>query len=549
MTHARALRLTTLLAFLLAVLWGALLGGRALVDPDEGRYAEISREMLVSGDWVIPQFDGLPYLEKPPLQYWATAAIYGLLGVNEWTARCWTGLTSLLTIVLIWRFAARRWGCSAAAWAAGALASGTLFVFSGHLLTLDAGFTLFLTLALLQFAEAQLARGEPRDQLRHMLACWAALGLAVLSKGVAALVLPALTLAIYAFWQRDWPALRNLHWLRGSALLAAITLPWFVMAARNNHDFLEFFFVHEHLQRFLTDGAARVKPWWFFAAILAAGTLPWLPQSLVALWRGRQRSAARGEFDLRRLLWLWCVVVLVFFSASHSKLAPYILPMLPALALLLASSADPARPRLLWPCVGVTAVLALLLAALPGSVVSGALQNHDDLQALPSCAATLYVMAALLLGGAMLAVGLLRRQAGNRAAFVLGVAWLLAQGTLLKGLGAGAQYLSAKSLAHEMPVAADTRVPVFTLRQFRHTLPFYWQRPVTPVDYRGELDLGLRQQPHAGIAGMDEFTARWRREPQAVAVMPRETLAALVAQGLPLKVAAADPLVVVVLRR
>jgi len=324
-------RMRTLLLFVVAALigcsliWFALAVQRPLANPDEGRYAEIPREMLASGDWITPHLNGLAYVEKPPLQYWATALTYQLFGVNEWTARFWTLFAAWLDVALVYLFARRMWGRRVATVAAAVLASSVLHFALGQILTLDMAFTLLLTATLCSFCMAQVLRvAEPVTSGRWMLATWMLLACAVLTKGIAAILITGAVLSIYVVWQRDWSVLRTLRPIAGVALLLAVTAPWFIQVSRANPDFLQFFFVREHLERYLTDVENRVEPWWYFAAVFAAGALPWLPQLGKALLQGWRASAPLGQFDVQRLLWIWCVFILAFFSLSDSKLSPYI---------------------------------------------------------------------------------------------------------------------------------------------------------------------------------------------------------------------------------
>src|SRR5215475_4719158 len=174
---------------LLALAWFATMPARPMLDPDEGRYAEIPREMLVSGDWVTPRFDDLKYFEKPPLQYWATAVAYRAFGVSQWSSRLWgVGLT-FACLPLVYAWARRLYGARAALVALTALAVSPYFVLVGHINLLDGAFTFWLTGALLAFTLAQSAPERSGAERRFMLAAWAAAALAVLSKGIVVGVL------------------------------------------------------------------------------------------------------------------------------------------------------------------------------------------------------------------------------------------------------------------------------------------------------------------------------------------------------------------------
>ncbi|MFN3565178.1 MAG: phospholipid carrier-dependent glycosyltransferase, partial [Burkholderiaceae bacterium] len=323
------------LAVLALLAWFGTLEYRELFAPDEGRYAEIPREMAAGGDWVVPHLNGLPYLEKPPLQYWASAAIFKALGGDEWTARLWPALTGFLGVLAVFFAGSRLFGRRAGVFAALLAASTLEYVVLSQVLTLDMGLTFFLSAAVFCLLLAQ--RDAIDDRRRHawMIGAWAMMGLAVLSKGLIGVVLPALALAAYVVVERDASVLRRLHWRSGLAVLLALTVPWFVAMQMRVPEFFDFFFVREHLQRFALPMHHRPGPWYYFVGMFAVGALPWTLPYLRAWWQGLVRAPVHGRaFNPARFLALYALVVLIFFSVSRSKLPAYILPMFPALALL-----------------------------------------------------------------------------------------------------------------------------------------------------------------------------------------------------------------------
>ncbi|MBK6598399.1 MAG: glycosyltransferase family 39 protein [Proteobacteria bacterium] len=261
----------------LGVLWLATLPVRPLFDPDEGRYGEIPREMWVSGDWVTPRLNGVKYFEKPPLQYWATASIYSVFGKSEWTSRLWSAALGFLCIPLVYGFA-RRIGQSRHVATIGAmtLAISPLYVIVSHLNLLDQAFTFFITATVFAFLLAQRVDANARQQRGWMLVAWTGLALAVLSKGIVALVLTAATLTVYMVISRSIAPLKRMRFLPGLALFAAIMVPWFWLVQARNPEFAAFFFVHEHFARFLTTVHKRAAPWWFFLPILFFALSPFL---------------------------------------------------------------------------------------------------------------------------------------------------------------------------------------------------------------------------------------------------------------------------------
>ena len=359
---------------LLLALWLAVLGIRPLFNPDEGRYAEIPREMLVSGDFVVPHLNGLAYIEKPPLQYWATAATMALLGPSPWAARLYSSLCALGAVGFLYWAALRLWNRDSAVRAAAIGASMLLFILLGQLLTLDMSLTFYMTGCLCAFlvAQAHAQRQRAVAARNAMLLAWALAALGVLTKGLVAAVIPAAVLVLYTAYARDVSPWHRLHLLPGLALFLVLAAPWHVLAQRRLDDFVDFFFIREHFARFMTPVADREEPFWFFGLVMLLGTLPWTHAALRALTHGWSRRAA-AQFDAPALLRIWVLFIVVFFSLSDSKLIPYVLPALPALGLLIAAQPAARLSRQ----VGIAALLMVLLGLL---LAAGAAAFEDGIR-------------------------------------------------------------------------------------------------------------------------------------------------------------------------
>jgi 4-amino-4-deoxy-L-arabinose transferase-like glycosyltransferase len=531
------------LAAFVAALWFATLSLRPLFNPDEGRYAEIPREMLAGGDWVIPHLNGLAYVEKPPLQYWASALSQAAFGQNEFGARFYVGLSALAALVGASLAAKRIWGEEAGLRSAAMLASMPLFVLLGQLLTLDMGLTAYMTLALAAFLAAQSA--PPRAELGWMLAAWAATALGVLTKGLVAAAIPVAVLVLYSLAARDFSPWRRLHAAAGGALLLAIALPWYALAARRDADFLPFFLIHEHLQRYLTPSADREQPWWFFVPVFLLGSLPWTMPALRALATGWRSTPVR-RFDPALFLRLWVLFVLVFFSLSDSKLIPYILPAWPALALLMAGLPHEAivrdlrRTALLT--IGVALALGLLCLFAPPHIAPSERSSYFLALGKP------IAQIAVLLAASGSYVLTQRARGVTRSAVFLGVGWALSGLLLVQAAAHLAPVYSGVELARALPtVPADASI--YSVRTYDQTLPFYWRRTVTLVAYRGELDYGLKQDAGAELADIDQFVKRWDDGSNAYAIMDTKTFAWLTQRGLPMREMAHDANRVLVARR
>ncbi|MGO9621399.1 MAG: ArnT family glycosyltransferase [Desulfobaccales bacterium] len=329
------------------VLFGYRLGVPGLMDPDEGRYAEIAREILLLRDWLIPHLNLFPYLEKPPLVYWLTAASFKVLGASELAARLPSAAAALGGLLLAYALARTLWGAAPAFMGATVLATCSGYVVLGRLLTLDMTFALLLNLAI---GLGYLAMRRERSRLWPW--AYGALGLAVLSKGPVALLLAGLIWGLWVWfnpappppsrikgegviariaarlpaldqWGTWKPLVQPWSWL----LLAGLALPWFVYAQWCYPEFFHYFILEHHFGRFLTP-AFHPEPVYYYGPVLLGLLLPW---SFLLPWA----CCCRPRDPDRVFLMIWAGVVVVFFSLSRGKLAPYILAALLPLALLL----------------------------------------------------------------------------------------------------------------------------------------------------------------------------------------------------------------------
>jgi len=528
-----------LLAVLFISVWFCNLDYRKLIRSDEGRYAEIAREMAVTGDWITPRLNGVKYFEKPPLQYWATAAAYRTFGEHEWTARLWPAVTGFVGILLV-LFAGRSlFGITAGFYASLILASSAGYVASAHFNSLDMGLAFFVTATLLTYLLAQRLEATPLANRLWTLAAWASAALAVLSKGLIGVVIPAAVLVLYVVLQRDFVRLRGLHWGMGITVFLLIAAPWFVLVQLANPEFAKFFFVHEHFERFLTTVHRRVEPWWFFFPILAIGMLPWLtllPQAVARAWRVQGQRTA---FQPSRFLVIGAVFILVFFSASSSKLPGYILPMLPLLALLIGNMLAGMRPRdLFWHLIPIL-LFAALIAVLSPRVIT--LARKEEL--VPLYEAYVPWIAAggvCAFIGAGIAIYCCRRDKLTAALSAMAIGGLLAIQFVATGHDALAPYFSGHHLAKLIKPHLVASVPVYSVRTYDQTLPFYIKRTVTLVAFQDEMAYGLEREPLLWLPDLPSFERAWRSERNALAILEPDTHAELKENGLPMQVIGRD---------
>ena len=544
MNTAAARTLVLLVAF--TAVWFSNLEYRKLVNPDEGRYAEVPREMVASGDWITPRLNDIKYFEKPALQYWATAAAYSLFGEHQWTARLWSALTGFLGVLMVFFTGRRLFGADAGWYAALVLGSSLLWVLVGHVNTLDMGVSFLLSAAVCAFLLAQHDAAKERARSRWMLAAWAALALALLSKGLIGLVLPGAALFLYILIERDWRLPGRLRLVAGITLLLALALPWFVAVSLANPEFFRFFFIHEHFERFLTKQHGRYEPPYYFIPVLLAGMLPWTLTLIDALARAWKRDPQQ-RFQVRRFLFLWAAVVFVFFSASSSKLLPYILPMFPALALLIGARLTQLGARALaWQALPAALAGIVVLALVPG--IERYASREVEVEMFRDYADWLIAAGLLQIAGAAACAWLAWHGRAAAALVVLAFAGLVFAQLVLSGHESLSRAKSAYHIVQEIKPELKPGMPFYSVDTYDQSLQFYLRRSTTMVAYKDELGFGIEQEPEKFIPELAQFERNWNAGREALALMSPATYATLRAQGLPMRVVARDTRRIIVAR-
>lgn len=493
----------------LVVLLLAIGSGHAILDDNEGLYGRVAAEMADGGSWIIPHLDGVPYLEKPPLLYWLTALSFRLFGQGEAASRAVPLLGALLVLSAIALHALRRWNARSALLSLLAAAASPMFVAMSHLLMFDLLLTGLLGWAFVAFDAARHS-AKPAWWMRASYAC---LALAVLTKGLVAPALfglVALGLALTASRIERTRLRRDLAEPGALCVFAAIALPWHLLAQAAQPRFAWLYFVNEHVLRFL--GLREPHdfyegPWWYYLPRLAAAGIPWV---LVALLPG---AAARQGRSSGRILWIWILAVVVFFSLSRAKANYYTIVALPAVALACG------RGLLL---LGERRGGALLPIAWMALLVAGAAAR--DLLPVPyvwpAQAAQLWA-AALAVAAASAALFLLRRPTGGAiacAAVAVPLSLLLSD-----GLSANRALVSQKDVAEAIARGRFRNVYVFRDYENLSSLPFYLRRNVGIIDPEsGDLRIGLQLEPDsARFPTTAQFLAQRRRG--AIAVVALES--------------------------
>jgi 4-amino-4-deoxy-L-arabinose transferase-like glycosyltransferase len=363
---ASARRDLTALTIVFGVVFFQLLGRCPLIEPDEGRYSEIPREMLERGDFVTPLLNYVKYFEKPPLHYWLNALSFSLFGQNEFAARFAGTLCGLLTVLFTYWLGRQLFERRVGLLAALIIGSSGGFLVQARINITDMTLTFCLTLCLGSFLLAIRDEGAKKGLYYYL--GYAGAALAVLAKGLIGIVFPGGIIFLFLLFRKRWRLLLEMRLVSGTILFLLIAAPWFVLVSLKNPEFARFFFIHEHFERFLTKVHRRYQPVWFFLPVLLGTMLPWsffIPEALRRAWRERRSN----QGDTLAYLAIWALLIFAFFSKSSSKLVPYILPIFPPLALLIAwrwqKAVEEGFGTLKWYTITLGVVLLILGIGFP----------------------------------------------------------------------------------------------------------------------------------------------------------------------------------------
>lgn len=444
------------------------LDGYPLLDPDEGRNAEVAREMAVTNDYVLPHINGLPYVDKPALYFAVGGLGMEALGPTVLAARLPSLVFTVATLLVVALFARRLFGPEAAWTATVATAATPLTLAYSRTVIFDSALTLWVVLAVLGCYLA--VEGNENRAPWHRALAWIALGLGVLTKGPIALGLPLMVVLPYAIWRRRVKALADPISI---LLFVAIVLPWVFAISREVPGFLEYVFVTETADRLTTTALQRTGPFWYFLAILPAAALPWSIVLISGGWE-KWRSGCRPDRQTVFLL-LWIIVPLVFFSLSQSKRPQYVLPLIPAAGLLVGVAWARVRGRFpgVRPAAAGLAVLGAFLLLTRDSIASWVPASPDVAAQIP--------ITAVMLGGVCLvaAVGAWTG-ASHRGVVLLALslpvaAVPFASAGLMAAIGS---QRSAEQLATAIVAAAGSSTQVVGVQAFPPSLPFYLKQTI-----------------------------------------------------------------------
>lgn len=485
------------------------IGTRPLAHPDEGRYATIGSEMLRTGEWIVPHLNGLVYFEKPPLGYWLIALGQKIFGHTLFGARCFNAAASILTCLCLYLFCKRFLSSTVGFWAALMYGTAALPFGLSQILTLDNFLTLFVTATLLSFASGFLEE-NPQSARKDFYRAYIFMALAVLTKGLIGIVLPALIGIPWLLMTRSFRRLFKTHLVKGWLLFFLIAAPWHIAVQHRYSCFAEFYFWHEHFERYLTNDHNRNQIWYFLPLAFLCGCLPWtffVPRFLRSAWKhsmGKERAILLFSF-------CWAIGTLLFFSFSHSQLIPYILPAIPGAALFFAYSWNPLDRSKLSPECSLWSLTFLAAASLALPI----LHKRAILPVPSSLLTTLQIL--LFLGGC---IGFLQAKHHARSAFhTLWTTFLLIE-ALLPCFMPFFQRWVGKTICEAIQQQNTKPQDVFCAYGYFSDFPFYLNQTVGSIHYiEEEHRFAWLRYGCKNYLSLQNFQERWKQPAICYAVV------------------------------
>lgn len=464
------------LALFLGLFYAIWIGSHALFTPDEGRYSEVAREMVASGDYITPRLNGVAFLDKPVLYYWLQASAIQLFGLKEWALRFWPALMGILGCLVAYLAGSILFSRRSGIISALILATCPLYYGAAHYANLDLEVAVLIGNSLLFFL---IATQLPESRRKHLsfFAAYIFAAFAFLTKGLIAIAFPAAIIGSWILLLNRWNLLRNMRLFSGILLFLCITVPWYVLAQKATPEFLHFFFITQQITRFLTKADFNNKAaWWFYVPIVLAGIFPWMVfvvqaigQHVKKVWNNRQQHAAS------LFLLLWLLIIFTFFSIPKSKTVGYILPIFPTLALLIGSYLDEK-----WNDITATGMrIGLRLFTLLCSILAIAFFAAPHIAAWhvkPGLAPYLYV-CGILFGLAALASRLMHGIKAFASMAVTAVIFLL----IMSASATAINERSIKPLITQLQPILQPNDEIVTFYKFYYDLPIYTQRRITMV--------------------------------------------------------------------
>ncbi len=493
------------------------LGDRSFRNPDEGRYAEIAREMIISGNWIQPKLYGVDYLKKPVLFYWFTAVFFKIFGMNEWSGRSVPALFGLSSVLMTFWFTRKVFDDRTAFFSSLALASNLFYLQVGRYLVIDIVFSFFVVAGLYFF---YLAVNHPKNSTSYYLSFYICAALSFLAKGIIGVILPGIAIVLYLWLTKRMSIILGKMYLGwGIVIFSVIALPWFVLISIKEPEFLKLFFLHENLSRFSSANFEHQEPWFFYIVLMLAVLVPW---SL--FWRTLKRSAMLsqkedGHADAKLFLFIASMGIILFFSLAKAKLMTYILPSIPFLSVLIgqawskwAEYSVHKNTTFKWP--EYTAVFALILLGSLTITASPKVIARFG-QDLPDGMGSYFQwMGVALFAGGIAALRALKQRSAVRLFYSLVFMMVFLSVAFIFAMEKINRDYSNKPFAFTLKskLKNGDRVFIYDHPGALYDFAFYLNYPVTPVGLEGEFE-SSRNDPenYKAIISHEDFVNLLKR--------------------------------------
>ena len=527
----------TLLILILTIFFGYEIGNRPFADPDEGRYVEIPREMVVTGDYITPRLNGLKYFEKPPLLYWLQASTIKVFGMNEYSMRFWIaffailGCLSVFLVGLASKSTTINKSTTTGLFAAGILATNLLYYAHSRLIILDLTVSVLISGALWCFFLAFVRKEKIRYSTSIIITMYVLAALACLTKGLIGAILPGFVAFLWIFFTNNWRKIKEMISIPGILVFLAIFLPWHIAVCAKNSDFFHFYFVVEHFLRYTTQMHARYQPVWFFIPIIIVGLLPWTGFSLIALKESIKQSVRNKNNSENIFLICWIFGIFGFYSFSNSKLIPYILPIVPPISYLTAkmlAETDISDKNFKS---GVYLNIILLCIALiafyfaKGSI-SDVTSAFPEVKILIIAFAVVIIMCIALL---LFSISSFKDTRNTRKStsntvilyifLAMNMMWILNKAAPFYQ---AVKKPSAKQMAQIVRLNRQPEDLVFSYKKYQQDFPVYLGSIIGVVDHWGELNFGNSAEPNDRMISENELIQRWNADKRIFLLLTRE---------------------------
>lgn len=507
------------LSMLISLFYTLWLGNYPFFTPDEGRYSEVAREMVATGDYITPRVNGVAFLDKPVLYYWLQAAAIQLFGVKEWAIRLFPALLGifgcLMTYICGRRLFSRRTGFISAL----ILATTPLYFGGAHYANLDLEVAVFISSTLLCFITGIFSTGKTRSFFLFSAYIFAAM--AFLTKGLIGFAFPGIIALCWIIILKRWQDFKTAHLGKGITLAIILVLPWYILAQQANPQFLHFFFVTQQVTRFLSTAEFNnPTPFWFYFPVVLVGFFPWtifLFQAGYHSIRNPWKEKAKHPVELFLLLWL--VIVMTFFSIPRCKMIGYILPVFPALALLVGNYLAQ-----VWEQKRISSHILLTTCGLLLGIIIPIVVHYSSLEIPAHLIPYLYALAIIYLATALISLLLLKKS----KVLPLFVLCCLCSITLLFTVVLGAKHVntnSTKPLVMNLKNILQPQDEVAHYYKFYQDVPLYLEKRVTLVanwnapdianndNWVRELWFGMPfQKTDDWLIDKDKFWQRWNSD-------------------------------------